>query len=128
MLVFLEKIFDNYITGAQNVYTEDGYADLLGSVDSPFVMAVVTAVTGTSPTITLQVEGSPNGSRWMPQVLGPPQIVNQGIIAGSNIAFRSDSISSATICAMPGLCRLRIQLGGTNPAANLIIFASGRDT
>ena len=123
MLVFREKLFDGFLRGSGNVYTQTADADLLSAADRVTVGLVLSAVTGTDPSITVQFENSPDGTRWMNQSASPE--VDGTTIPGSEFVVWGTNEGSRTI-PIAGYVRLRIALGGTSPAAYLRLWVIGR--
>lgn len=111
--------FDEIIAGTGNTwYTPESYQSEIGACDFLVVTAQVTGVSGTLPTLTCQFEQSADGRNWLANG-ATPEINGWG--------FANDGITSAA----PGnpflrLMRLKITLGGTNPACRLKLFVAGR--
>jgi len=120
MRIFQEKIYDNLVSGTTNVYTGTELSELLGSVDRVTLFAYVLGVTGTGPTITMQLENSPDRTRWQNQNSTPE-------INGSSLGSGDNFIQTNTVAGVPmaGHVRLRIALGGTSPVAVVRIWAFG---
>jgi hypothetical protein len=64
MRSFHTLIFDDVVEGTTAVYSPPGFDDTLGAVDALSLCASASQVTGTSPTLTVQVEQSPDERRW----------------------------------------------------------------
>ena len=127
MRIFQTKLFDGFVSGTASVYTHTAFSDLLGSVERLTFGATVSAVTGTFPTLSVQLESSPDGTRWMNQSGGPeldPTIQGM-LVAGDNPAIISSNQSSRTV-PIGGLVRMRIALGGTSPAGYVRLWVAGR--
>lgn len=124
MIRFGQKVFDSYIKGTQPVYTDIALADLLGSVDSLAVAATAYQVSGGSPTLTIQFEQSPDRARWLNRN-ATPEINNSSISSETGV----NGFDRARIVDAPrtAYVRLRIQLGGTGPAAVIRVWATGCD-
>jgi len=122
MLTVYEKVFHSYISGTQNVYTDAQFAELLGSVERLSFIGKIIQVTGTSPTLTMQIEHSPDGARWQNQN-ATPELNGLGIGGGSGLPTFSSSTSGVP---KSNFVRLRITLGGTSPAGLLWLHAIGR--
>jgi hypothetical protein len=121
MVNFYEKIFHNYVSGTQSFYTDTRYADMLGTVERLSITGSVGGITGTSPTLTIQLENSPDLTHWQSQSV-TPEIANIPIGPGTyTMAF--DSELDVPFAAF---VRLRITLGGTSPGGLVTIFACGR--
>jgi hypothetical protein len=126
MFRFSQKVYDNYVTGTQSVYSDTALSELLGSVDHLALIGFVDGVTGTSPTLTVQSEHSFDGARWMNRN-ATPEINNWGPLSpGSNNVVPFSDGSALTKPILPRV-RLRIQLGGTSPAGVVRLWVVGRD-
>jgi len=120
MIAFSEEIFRTYVSGTQSVYTDMRFAALLGSVERLSVWAFNLVVSGTTPSLTIQIEQSPDGIRWQNQG-SVPECNNISIVSLTYISF-----DSANDVPMANYVRLRITLGGTSPATLLRLQAAGR--
>jgi hypothetical protein len=121
MIVFVQEIFNNFVSGTANIYTDTGIASLLGSVDRLSFGLKVLGVTGTSPTITCQLESSADGARWQNQQ-ATPELSAQSLNAGDNFTFLFNNTLGNPVA---NLVRMRIALGGTTPQGVVRIVASG---
>jgi len=121
MQIFYQKIFNGFLAGTANVYTDTATSLLLGSVDHLTFFANVLGVSGTSPTITCQLEQSDDGVRWQNQS-GTAELNAWSLSAGDNLAIPFISTPGGPILK---LVRLRIALGGTSPAAVVRVLANG---
>lgn len=111
--------FDEIIAGTGNTwYTPDSYHAEIGACDFLVIMAATSGASGTSPTLTCQFEHSADGRNWLPNGTTPE-------INGFGIA---NDASTWGAPANPFLrfVRVKITLGGTNPACRLKLFINGR--
>ena len=115
-----QQIFDDIITGTgTSWYSPADFNDLLGTADAFAVAAAVSAVSGTSPTLTVQAEHSCDGQNW-----------NATASAEISTAIANDLLywgyryEETTI--LMSLVRFKITLGGTTPQCRLKLFATGR--
>lgn len=121
MRSFVVKAFDEFVTGSTNVYTPSSLAELLGSVERISCAGMVFATNGTSPTITVQFEHSPDGTRWTNHQ-ATPEVNALGLSAGAaNNAFTVTNAVNSVLSHV----RLRIALGGTSPSGVVQIWISG---
>lgn len=121
MLVVAEKVFDNVVSGAgTNWYSPAQLNEKLGEAEVFTVHASVTGLTGTSPTLTLQLEHSGDNQLWV--ALGSPAQIN-------GVSITNDTSYSGALGLTPVLnfVRLRISLGGTNPQCRLKVYVTGHD-
>ena len=130
MRIFQTKLFDGYVSGTTNVYTQTADADLLGSVERLTLGVVVNAVSGTNPTITVQIENSPDGTRWMNQYNTVPEINGVTLVAADSTLYYSTNQASTTRSSptvpIASFIRMRIALGGTSPGAYVRLWVVGR--
>ncbi|HVW25559.1 MAG TPA: hypothetical protein VHC69_09320 [Polyangiaceae bacterium] len=127
MKVFHTKVFDGIITGTSSVYTHTAFSELLGSVERIGIGAQMNAVSGTGPTITVQIENSPDGTRWMNQSTLGPELTgaNGTLVTGDNAVKWATNYQSTTL-PIGNHVRMRIALGGTSPAGYLRLWVVGR--
>jgi hypothetical protein len=124
MLVFRAKLFDGVLTGTGNVYTQTADAELLGSVERLTLGVAYDGVTGTNPTMTLQLENSPDGTRWMNQSATPEYA---GLSFASAKGFLYTTSFPSTTVPIGGFVRIRLALGGTSPSGYFRLWAVGRN-
>lgn len=120
MLVVAEKVFDNVVSGAgTSWYSPAQLNERLGGAEKFAVHASVTGLTGTSPTLTVQLEHSGDDQFWI--ALGAAQI--------SGVAISNDTSYQGTQDITPVLnfVRVRIALGGTSPQCRLKVYVTGHD-
>lgn len=129
MKVFNQLVFEGYISGTTNVFSDSQYNALLGTVDQLSVSGYTAQVTGTSPTLTVQVEQSFDNIRWQNRNVSPapPEVNATALNTGASETNFQGQDGNPT--ARPTLCfvRLRIALGGTTPTAQVRLWATGRD-
>lgn len=122
MRAFSKDVFDEIISGTGNTwYTPGSFNDLLGSVDFLGIFAATTNVSGTTPTLTVQVQHSPDGQNWV-SVSGTPEI-SATLIASNTGYYGSDNGISPVLASF---VRLQITLGGTSPQCRLKVSVTGR--
>jgi len=126
MRVFNQLVFDGYVSGTNAVYTDSQYDEVLGLSDQLSISGYSAQVTGTVPTVTVQVEGSFDQRRWQNRNGATPEINAVSIVASPEALFQGQD-GNPTGRPTLAFGRLRIQLGGTSPTAQLRIWATGRD-
>jgi hypothetical protein len=119
MRVFHVKVFEERIEGTTAVYSSPEFDDLLASASTVIIVAWVTNVSGTSPTLTVAIEQSPDRVHWIPAEASQ---INAESIPPTPNPFGGDPATPGT-----GFARLKITLGGTTPAADLAIWVTGHD-
>lgn len=113
-------VFDENIKDAGPIWrTSDEFNDALGAGDILAIQASVTNVTGSSPTLTVDVEHCADGQNWK---LGTTAI--SGAIA-SDTAYVGILAPSSSFVPL-GYVRLKITLGGTSPACRARITVTSR--
>jgi hypothetical protein len=122
MLRFWKKVFDDYINGTQAIYTSNDVAELLGSVDHLTLSPQVDSLSG-GATLTVQVEHSPDGSRWMNRNTAAEFTTN--LVAG-NATFQPVSDGSSDTRPTLPFVRIRMQLGSAQSGL-LRLWVAGRD-
>lgn len=117
------KVFDGVIMGNAANYTLPEFNQPLGAGDRIVIQAVADQVTGTSPTITVQVEHGGDQRNW----------ANKNGTAEINAAALSTTAVTSAVGYEPGAnptlgnVRFRIQLGGTGTlTARVVVHATGR--
>lgn len=124
MKLFNQTVFDeNIASTATTWYTSAEHNDRLGLPDVLMIQAVATNVTGTTPTLTLQVEHCADGQNWINlKPTGGPEIAAAAInTTPVNYAY----VSSVTTIPL-SFVRFRISLGGTSPQCRLKVLVTGR--
>ena len=116
--------YDDVVAGTTAAYTPPHLDDLLGAVESLSFMVSASQATGTSPTLTVQVEQSPDEIRW--ENRNTTAEINASSLSGTadNIKTANDGDPAGTT-RLP-YARLRIQLGGTTPQARVKLWVTGR--
>jgi len=117
---FVVKAFDQYVVGTTNAFSPTNLSELLGSADRLCGIAIVHAITGTSPTVTVQFEHSFDGTRWLNQNTTPE--LNAWAPAGFSVVQGFASTRIPTLNHV----RMRVALGGTSPSATLEVWLCGR--
>jgi hypothetical protein len=116
-LVVLEQQVDS--PGA--VYSERSYSEILARADRLVISAVVSDVSGTTPTLTIGVEGSPDHRNWIPIDGGTPPLNTQPLGAGP-----PDVLSCRFAGDQGTFTRLKVILGGASAKARIKIHVTGR--
>lgn len=119
-------LFDGYVTGTVNVYSRWEDNDALGVVDSLTLGGYTAQVTGTTPTITVQIEQSCDNMRWQSRNTTPE--VNAAAL--SSVGETSFGGVDGSRLSRPTLAyaRIRITLGGTGTVGAFVrVYATGND-
>jgi hypothetical protein len=117
------KLYDEVVSGTVELpVTSDAMAKKLAMGDKLAVQAIVTGVTGTSPTLTVRLYDSADGSNYFSKNV---MINGQSLTAGAKNDIRGYDTDTRP---MLSFSRVTVQLGGTgNPSAHVQLFAVGRD-
>jgi len=119
-----ERIFDDVVTGTTTVYSSGEFNELLGRHDRISLFLVVDTVSGTSPTITVQLQHSSDERNWVNKN-GTPEI-NALVI--SPTATTTEAANDATGNYGCHSVRAAITLAGTNPSCRVRLYATLRDS
>ena len=110
---------DRVVTGGTSFYSASEFNDMFGKVDKLSLLLVLDQIEGTSVTITLDLEESPDGIEWS---------VKQTLLSATPIFATSIIFSVEDAGGTPGsrFVRARVALGGTTPVANFRLYVVGR--
>jgi hypothetical protein len=116
-------VFDDRLTSTVAAYTSSDFVYLLGTFSRMRIQVLASDVSGTSPTLTVQLEHSADERNFV-SVNTTPEISASGLTVGSV----TNVVSTSTLGtrAQHHAARLRVQLGGTSPQANLKIWVTMR--
>lgn len=122
MRLFHAQLYDENLEGTTALYTDPSNNALLGSVEKLTLFTIADTVSGTTPTLTVQIEESPDQVNWS----------NKAGTAEINAVALSTSQKTITVgrdngsVPSAGFLRLRVVLGGTTPKAHIRIWVTGR--
>jgi hypothetical protein len=125
MKIFSQCVFEGYISGTANVYSDSQYNTLLGTTDQLSVSGYTAQVTGTSPTLTVQVEHSFDNIRWQNRN-GTAEIATAALSTSQETQVQGQDGNPTARPTLP-FVRLRIALGGTTPNAQVRLWVTGGD-
>lgn len=126
MRQFNALVFDEFISGQTMVFTSAALDDRLGKPNQLSLFAVADNVSGTAPTLSVQIYTSADGRNFVTKSQQGPEINTISLSTGAtNVATGYDQFSGSL--GSFGYVRLGITLGGTNPAAHVKIYVTGRD-
>jgi hypothetical protein len=119
---FSEVVLDRTMSAGSAVLSDEGLSLLLGGADKLQIFAVVAVTSGTSPTLTVQIEESPDGITWRNKQTTPE--ISGAVLtsAATNFVVGEDDGS----VPFSAFVRLRVQLGGSGVQANVRIYVTGR--
>ena len=99
---------------------------LLGTTDQLTIGGYTAQVTGTSPTLTVQVEQSFDNIRWQNRN-GTAEVPAAALSTGATETNVQGQDGNPTARPTLPFVRLRIALGGTSPNAQVRLWVTGRD-
>ena len=114
--------FNETLEDTTALYTDDAFGDQLASSDELSIFAIGDTASGTSPTITVQIEESPDQIHWSNKATTAE--INAIALSTTAITTRVARDNGST--PSNGFIRFRVQLGGTSPKAHIRIWATGR--
>lgn len=109
---------DRVLTAGSSFYSASDFNDMFGKVDMLSLVVAPDQVDGTSVTLTLDLEESPDGIEWSTKTT----LLTAVPISSGNLFELEDT---GSVPASKFL-RLRAELGGTAPVANIRIYVVGR--
>lgn len=125
MRVFHTCVFDDTVDGTTATYTSPRFNALLGLSDSLSISGYATqASSGSTPTLTVQVEQGPDERRWANRN-GTAEVDALTLSTTAETAVQGNDGTPVGVNRQ-GFARLRIQLGGTTPKARVKIWVTGR--
>jgi hypothetical protein len=125
MRIFNQLVFDGYVNGTAAVFSNPAFNDLLGSTDQLSITGYTAQVSGTTPTLTVRVEHSPDNIRWVDRN-GTAEIAAAALSVGTETTVQGHDGNPNSRPTL-GFARLRIALGGTTPAGQVRLWVIGRD-
>jgi hypothetical protein len=93
--------------------------------DELAIQIIADQVTGTTPSMELQIEHSGDGRNWSNKAAAAELTFGNGSL-GVGVTNKLGALDAGTIPAL-GLVRIRLTLGGTSPAAHIKLNICGRD-
>jgi hypothetical protein len=126
MRIFHRLVFDGYVNGTANVYSDPTLSTLLGSIDQLAIGGYTTQVSGSGPpTVTVQVEHSFDNIRW--QNRNTAAEVNASTLSTTAETPFGGNDGDPTLRPRLEFVRLRIALGGTSPTGQVRVWVTGHD-
>lgn len=122
--LFNIQLFDGVVTGADPRYSLRAHEARLAAADRLVIQAVAVQATGTSPTLTVQLEHSADEVSWIAKNSQPEIDAIPLDPATTVVAVGFDDGWNPTLA----LARVRIVLAASagSPGARLRLFACGR--
>jgi len=115
-------LYDENVEGILPLFTDPSHNALLGSVEKLSIFAITDTVSGTSPTMTVQIEESGDQVHWINKT-GTAEI-NGAALSTTVLTTAVGRDTGATPSS--GFLRLRVVLGGTSPKAHVRLWVTGR--
>lgn len=127
MKIFNQCVFDGYVSGTANVYSDAHHNTLLASTDQLSIGGYTAQMTATgTPTLTVQVEQSFDNVRWQSRN-ATAEIAAVNLSTGTTETNVQGQDGSPTSRPTLAFVRLRIALAGTTPAGQVRLWVTGRD-
>src|SRR4051812_44198546 len=126
MRVFHSLVFDENIEATTNIYTDASWNAQLGLPDKLTIFALTDTVSGTSPTLSVQIEEGPDQVHWQSKLgtaTTTAEIFSTALSAAANTVAVGRDAGAVPSAAF---IRLRIALGGTSPKAHVRVWVTGR--
>jgi len=114
-------LVDQVISGNASVESDPKYNDALGEGDTYTIQTYVANSAGTSPTITLKVQGSNDGRSWVDR----QTVLNAVSISSTPYEDITDSTTDIVVTSQG---KVQVNLGGTNPSAYVRVVACTRSS
>jgi hypothetical protein len=122
MKAFQAQVFDDLLDTGVSLYNDPTFNDVLGQAEELSIFAVVYGISGTAPTLTVQIEESPDQVNWRNKQVTPE--INGVLLSLTTITTilgrDSGSLPSSAFV------RLRFALGGTTPRAQVKAWITAR--
>ena len=125
MQIFNQLVFEGFVTGSTTVYSDSSFDSIIGQANQISIAGYTAQVAGTSPTLTLQLEHSFDQVRWQNRN-ATPEISATTLSTSAETIFQGMDGDPQARPALP-FARIRITLAGTNPSAQVKLWATGRD-
>lgn len=122
MRTFHRCVFDDAIEGTSAVYTGAQWNAVLGLADKLKLVAITDQASGTTPTLTVQIEESADQRNWASKS-GTAEI--NALSVGTSATEIKTGNDAGTV-PTGGFVRLRLQLGGTTPKVHVKLYVTGR--
>lgn len=125
MRAFNQLVFDAVIQGTTVTYTDPSFNTLIGSADTLAIEAIVDQVSGTSPTLTVDLQHSGDNRNFVSKLTGASAVIPALTLSTSAITTTLGTEPSSPNVLL-GYVRLALTLGGTTPSAHIRIYVTGR--
>jgi hypothetical protein len=122
MRTFQALVFDDTLDSSTPLYIDPSFNDELGSMEELVISGVAVALSGTAPTLTVQLEESPNQIHWRNKA-GTPEISAAPL---SLTTFTNVKGRDAGALPTSGFVRLRVEVGGTSPRVQVKLWVAVR--
>lgn len=124
MRVVIGEVFRGIIYGTTAVYSDESQNDALGAPDVLTFQVITDQVSGTTPTLTARVQHSADMRNWSNKNTNPE--IDGDTINASAVTVLVGADDNTVPCL--AYRRIVLTLGGTSPAANVRVIATGRDS
>ena len=114
------KVFDQSCSGLSPFYSKQELQRQIASAEKFTALIKTTGVTGTGPTMKVDLEHSNDAINWVVKT----NLVAGGTAISNTITFTPQDTGTTTVGG--AFMRLAVTLGGTTPAAYVEIWLTGR--
>lgn len=122
MRTFQALVFDDTLDSSTPLYIDPSFNDELGSMEDLSIFGVAVALSGTSPTLSVQIEESPDQIHWRNKGASPE--INAAAL--SLTTFTNVQGRDAGALPASGFVRLRVEVGGTTPRVDVKLWVAVR--
>ena len=122
MRIFHQLVYDGLITTSGLYISDASLSERAGSVERIHVSGYAAQVVGTTPALTITMQGSADGATWGPYS-GTNPVDNLSLSTSGETLFQGIDTS----LGKPRLARLVLTLTGANAQAYLRVWITGRD-
>lgn len=119
MKSFHALVFEDVVAGTTAVHSETQLNELLAMAEGYEVVAIASQVTGASARLTIELEASSDNRNW---------VTDAAVISSAALSTTDQTMvgGKSSMDIRSGFARLRISLSGTDPAARLEVYVTGR--
>lgn len=130
MRIFHQLVFDGYVNGTADVFSDNQFDALLGSADQLSLSGYTAQVGGTNPTLTVQVQQSFDQRRWLNRntVAEVTMSTTAPLSTTTETNFQGQDGDPTARPAL-GFARVRLALAATagTPSGQVRVWVTGRD-
>jgi hypothetical protein len=122
MRSYHRMVFDGTLAGTSPVYTDPRFNVMLALTELIEIGCVISQASGTTPTLTVQCQISPDGVNWVDKSTTAEVDAASLSTSALTIAGGHSLTTDSTI----GFVRLKMTLGASDNLATFKVFVTGR--